>query len=235
MQPTPEDALACLAQDLMLQAIACVREFGSFHLAVSGGHSMPLLERLCRELMTDPAYRPLPWRETHLWTVDDAAVPHDHPQSVYGVLRDFLIGHSGIPRSQVYGMSAFRPAADVEYESALRRALSVRPAGHDRLDMVVMSLGAQGVAGRLDPVLAHDAEGLVARLPDQSMTLTPRMLSGSRLLGVLAVGREVRDALERVTRGEIEPLPALIGGHTRWYIDQAAATPKGDPPSRELP
>ncbi|MFI4881015.1 MAG: hypothetical protein ACIAQU_00355, partial [Phycisphaerales bacterium JB064] len=51
-QTSAEDTLAALAQDLTLQANACVREFGSFHLALSGGTSLNMLERLCRELMT---------------------------------------------------------------------------------------------------------------------------------------------------------------------------------------
>ena len=226
LQATVEDAIGCLAQDFLLQSIACVREFGSFHVAVSGGGSLVLLERLCRELMVDPAYRSLPWRETHVWTVDDSAVAHDHPESVYGVLRDFVIGHSGIPRAQVHGMSAFRPAADVEYERALVGSLSCRPSGHDRLDMAVLALGAGGIAGRLDPMHVGGTDRLVVRLPGGSVTMTPRMLSGSRFLGVVAVGGEVRGALERVSRGEIDPVPTLMGGHTRWYVDHEAS-PQG--------
>ena len=56
--------------------------------------------------------------------------------------------------------------------------------------------------------------------------MTPRMLSGSRFLGVVAVGGEVRGALERVSRGEIDPVPTLMGGHTRWYVDHEAS-PQG--------
>jgi 6-phosphogluconolactonase/glucosamine-6-phosphate isomerase/deaminase len=222
-----EDALAALAGDLSLQATACVREFGSFHLAVSGGASLNLLERLCRELMTDPAYRMLPWRDTHVWTIDDAPVPHTQPQSVYGVLRDLIIGHSGIPRDHVHGISAFRPAADAEYERTLQKVLGSRPTGHDRLDMAVLTLSPQGVAGRLDPEHASTTERLAVRLPDQSVTLTNRMLAGSRFLGVLAVGKDVGPALSRVAAGELAPVPPLLGGHTRWYIDHDAS-PKED-------
>lgn len=222
-QPSIEDALAALAQDLTLQANACVREFGSFHLAVSGGTAPNMLERLCRELMTDPAYRFLPWRDTHVWTIDDVPAPINDPKSVFGLLRDLLIGHSGIPRDQVHGMSAFRPAADSEYERTLRKVLGSRPAGHDRLDMAVLTLGAGGIAGRLEPEHTTESERLAVRLPDQSVTLTHRMLAGSRFMGVLAVGRDVAPALGRVVRGEVTPLPELLGGHTRWYIDHDAS------------
>lgn len=226
-EPSVEEALASLASDLTLQATACVREFGSFHLAVSGGDTLNLLERLCRELMTDPAYRSLPWRDTHVWTIDEAPVAHDQPQSVYGVLRDLIIGHSGIPRDQVHGISAFRPAADTEYERQIQKHLGARPTGHDRLDMAVLGLSENGIAGRLDPEHAGGEDRLVVRLPDQSVTLTERMLSGSRFMGVLAVGKQVRGALEAIAAGQRSPVPELLGGHTRWYIDHDAS-PKED-------
>ena len=232
-QPSVEDALAALAQDLTLQAKACVREFGSFHVAVSGGTSLNLLERLCRELMIDPAYRSLPWSSTHVWTMDDAAVPPGDPQSVYGVLRDLLIGHSGIPRNQVHGISAFRPAADAEYERSLRRILGSRPAGHDRLDAAILSLAASGIAGRLEPEHAVETERLAVRLPDQSVTLTHRMLAGSRFMGVLAVGPAVAPTLASVASGKASPVPDLLGGHTRWYVDHDAGLEGQDAPASQ--
>lgn len=222
-EPTVEEVLAAVAQDLTLQAKACVREFGSFHLAVSGAGPGNLLERLCRELMTDPAYRMLPWRDTHVWTIDEQPVPVDHPRSVYGVLRDLIIGHSGIPRDQVHGMSAFRPAADSEYERSLQKVLGRRPSGHDRLDMSVLALDASGVAGRLEPAHAFESERLTVRLPDQAVTMTHRMLSGSRFMGVLAVGRAVGSSLARVSSGSLAPVPELLAGHTRWYVDHDAS------------
>lgn len=227
LESSTEDALAAVANDITLQATACVREFGQFHLAVSGGPTLKLLERLCRELMTDPAYRSLPWRDTHLWTIDEAPVAHDQPESVYGVLRDLIIGHSGIPRDHVHGISAFRPAADAEYERELQKHLGARPTGHDRLDMAVLGLGVHGVAGRLEPEHARQQDRLAVRLPDESVTLTDRMLSGSRFMGVLAVGRGVAPALGRVAAGELSPVPELLGGHTRWYVDHDASGQEG--------
>ena len=46
-----------LAAEMVAQAVTCVRQFGEFHLALSGGHTpQPLYERL----MYDPNYRQLP-------------------------------------------------------------------------------------------------------------------------------------------------------------------------------
>ncbi|MEO1007109.1 MAG: 6-phosphogluconolactonase [Planctomycetota bacterium] len=219
VRPALEEVLGVVASDVAMQAAACVREFGAFHLALSGG---PMIERVCRELMVDPAYRSLPWRDTHVWTLDDAAVEHNDPASTYGMLRDLLVGHAGIPREHVHEIAAFRPAADAEYERALRRGLGGRTRGHDRLDMALLALDPSGIAGRLQPPHADADDHLVVRLPDAAVTMTPRMLSGSRFLGVLAIGSGVRGALGVAERGEATPVPELLGGHTRWYVDHDA-------------
>src|SRR5215210_531529 len=80
-----EDLHGALAADLFIHAMNCVRRFGDFHLALSGGSTpMPLYRRL----MTDPAYRDLPWKRTHLWIVDERRVPLDDERSNYKHIKE---------------------------------------------------------------------------------------------------------------------------------------------------
>ena len=73
-----DEAIDALAAELLLHAVNCVRAFGDFQLALSGGSTpLPLYERL----MYDPQYRELPWRRTHLWIVDERRVPFDDDRS----------------------------------------------------------------------------------------------------------------------------------------------------------
>ena len=61
---TAEELYDALASDLIVHSTNCVRQFGDFHLALSGGRTpFPLYERL----MYDPRFRILPWQRTHLW------------------------------------------------------------------------------------------------------------------------------------------------------------------------
>jgi len=70
-----DELIDAIAANLVIHAENCVREFGDFHLALSGGSTpQPLYERL----MYDPDYRRLPWRRTHLWIVDERRVPLEH-------------------------------------------------------------------------------------------------------------------------------------------------------------
>ncbi len=66
------DLIDVVAAELMVHAQNCVRAFGDFHLALSGGSTpIPLYERL----MYDPVLRSFPWTRTHLWIVDEPLRP----------------------------------------------------------------------------------------------------------------------------------------------------------------
>src|SRR5262245_35724575 len=63
-----DEIIDTLAAEIVAHGLACVRRFGDFQLALSGGTTpQPLYERL----MYDPDCRRLPWTRTHLWLVDE--------------------------------------------------------------------------------------------------------------------------------------------------------------------
>ncbi|MFM8699580.1 MAG: 6-phosphogluconolactonase, partial [Phycisphaerales bacterium] len=109
-----------LSSDLTAHALNCVREFGDFHLALSGGQTpMPLYE----QLMYDPRYRAIPWRRTHLWMVDERCVGFEDERSNFGRIKEVIVDHSDIPPEQVHPMIAMAPGAGERYERELREAL----------------------------------------------------------------------------------------------------------------
>jgi 6-phosphogluconolactonase len=143
-----EELIDAMAADLLFQAKACVRTFGDFQLALSGG-STP--EPFYRRLMYDPSYRDLPWKRTHLWLVDERCVPEDDERSNFKMIHETIVAHSDIPREQVHPMSAAKEGADAAYEQELRDILGWREKGHDRLDFVVLGMGADGHTASLFP------------------------------------------------------------------------------------
>lgn len=230
---TPDAVIDAIAADLVAHAIACVRQFGDFHLALSGGNTpFPLYERL----MYDPMYRELPWTRTHLWMVDERCVPFDDPMSNFGKISEIIVGHSGIPAEQVHPIEATAADADVRYERALREALAWREKGHDRLDFVLLGMGDNGHTASLFPHTAvlHVKDRLAARCtgadvkPDR-ITMTYQLLNASRVLAPLVVGANKAEMIERVATGKdpIEEIPIKgirpVGGELRWYLDAKAA------------
>lgn len=225
-----EDLLHYAASDLFNQAVACVRAFGDFHLALSAG---PLQERLAMRLMIDPVFRFLPWQRTHLWLTHESAVPHDHEDSTFGRFRDIIMDHSGIPASRMHRVADPQDAAAAgRYERELQQTLAWREKGHDRLDFVVLGLEGDGVptgvttdaaaddgrtgGGTADGpggggVLNREARGsgrLVRRAAVRfdgrerdGLSMTMRMINASRCIAVMGSGRACRPAIDRLCAG----------------------------------
>ena len=229
-----DQALDAVGADIVSQAKACVRTFGDFHLALSGGSTpMPLYERM----MIDPAYRDMPWRRTHLWIVDERCVPFDHEKSNFRQIRELICEHSDIPSSQVHPIHAYEPDADERYEAELREVLGWRQKGHDRLDYVLLGMGDDGHTASLFPHspalevadrLACFNRGPAVTPPDR-VTMTYTLLNGARFIGALVVGRKKAAMINRIANGIDTPreIPikgvAPLGGDFRWYLDADSA------------
>lgn len=228
-----DEVIDKLAADLVIHATNCVRQFGDFHLALSGGSTPePLYERL----MYDPNYRSLPWRRTHLWIVDERCVPFDEEQSNYRMIRETIVDHADIPLEQVHPIPATSDTADAEYEKELREALGWRERGQDRLDFVLLGMGRDGHTASLFPHTEplHEQERLVRlnfaehATQHERVTLTFPAINTARFVAVLVVGRDKAAMIDRVASGEetAETLPIKgidpVNGELRWYLDAPA-------------
>src|SRR5262245_13523884 len=201
-----DEVIDKLAADLVVHSENCVRQFGDFHLALSGGSTpQPLYERL----MYDPNYRRLPWRRTHLWQVDERCVPLDDPQSNFRMISEIIVDHADIPREQVHPMPAMSPTADVDYENELRESLAWREKGQDRLDYVLLGMGTDGHTASLFP--GSDALEDTVRLvrfnvspqapPHERITMTFPMINSARFTSFLVTGASKMQMIKRVAGG----------------------------------
>src|SRR5687768_7369792 len=199
---TVDELIDKLAADLVVHAENCVRKFGDFHLALSGGSTpQPLYERL----MYDPNYRRLPWRRAHLWLVDERCVPFDHPQSNFGLIDETIVNHADIPREQVHPIFAMSPRADVEYEAEIRETLGWREKGQDRLDYVLLGMGSDGHTASLFPHTEPLSESTrLVRFnycdvvePPQRVTMTFPLINSARFISVLVTGRAKAPVVKR--------------------------------------
>lgn len=228
-----EELHYALGLDLLAHAHNCVRTFGDFHLALSGG-STPI--PFYRRLMVDPAFRDLPWKRTHLWLVDERRVHPDDERCNWLHISELLVEHSDIPASQAHAMAQLDDSADERYEAELKEALAWREKGHDRLDFVLLGVGGDGHTASLFPqspalkervkLVAINAGPTVT--PPDRVTMTYPLLNGARFVAVLVTGKSKRDAMTRVVAGKesADTLPITgirpLGGALRWYLDHDA-------------
>mgnify|MGYP000865287733 CR=1 FL=1 len=234
LRESVDELIDAMIADLLVHANGCVRAFGGFHLALSGG-STP--EPFYRRLMYDPACREFPWKRTHLWIVDERRVPFEDDRSNFKMIRETIVAQSDIPAEQVHPMRATEPDADEKYERVLREMLEWREKGHDRLDYVLLGMGADGHTASLfpnSPALDAPRDRLVASnagptvTPPDRVTMTYTLLNASRFIGVMVTGSGKRATLTKIAARQVGPrqMPILgvrpLGGELRWYIDEAA-------------
>lgn len=238
-----DDLFAVLATDLMLHANNCVREFGDFHLALSGGSTpMPFYMRL----MTDPNYRQIPWHKAHLWVVDERRVPGDDDRSNYKHIREFFVNSTDMPMEHAHDPMAERDDADIAYERLLRTTLASRAPGQQRLDFVLLGMGDDGHTASLFPgsVALRAPEDRLFVLndgptvtPPPRLTMTYRAINSGRFVAVLVTGAKKQAMIAKVASGHFgaEQIP-IMGVHPamgtqQWYLDQAACPAEGDAPA----
>ena len=100
-------------------------------------------------------------------------------------------------------VAARRPDAD--YETHLREVLQWRQPGHDRLDFVLLGMGADGHTASLFPF--NEALGETKRLvcgvtapnadPPDRVTMTYPLINSARMIAVLVTGEGKAETVRR--------------------------------------
>ncbi|MCC6320980.1 MAG: 6-phosphogluconolactonase [Phycisphaerales bacterium] len=217
VRESADEIIDALAAEMLIHAHNCVRAYGEFHMALSGGSTpVPLYERL----MIDPALRGFPWERSHVWIVDERRVPFDDDRSNFKAINEILGDHSGLPSGHIHPIFAMADDADTAYELQLRRVLGKRERGQERLDFVLLGMGADGHTASLfarspalsgggnPPRLVRINAGPAVTPPDR-VTLTFDMINASRFVALLVTGQSKRATLAKVAA--ISPVAAGPG------------------------
>lgn len=224
------EALSRRVAEWMLAA--ATKTEGVFSVALSGG-STP---RRLYELLAEPPFAgPFPWSRTHWFWGDERFVPHDDRMSNYRMAREALLSRAPIPASNIHPIPTEGLTAE-EAASAYERELKSFY-GADRLDPArplfdvnLLGIGEDGHTASLFPgtkVLAERDRWVAAVAgvqPETRITLTYPALESSRDAIFLIAGKEKRDALARLRRGD-DSVPAahLHPTGTLWIFTDAAA------------
>jgi 6-phosphogluconolactonase len=242
--PDLEGAATALAARVVEVARGSVNRGGRFSIAISGGKSpVPLFDLLGGEFRSR-----LPWPRTHVFWVDERAVPPDDARSNYGLALRTLLRSTPLEPDHVHRIHAeadpLKAAADA-YERELREYFGPELAVKSgTFDLVLLGMGAEGHTASLfpgspaleerdrwvDPVPAPPAEPPVPRV-----TLTLPALNRAREVDFLVAGADKAVAVRSVLAsgpGDPTGLPAARvcpSFRLGWYLDRAAAA--GTPPT----
>jgi 6-phosphogluconolactonase len=196
-----EDVVAGEAAAIIADAArAAVTSRGRFIMAVSGGRTPWLMLRAL-------ARNELPWRQVHVFQVDERLAPAGDPDRNLAHLRESLLDHAPLPHDHVHAMPV-EPAeldrAAEQYARTLRDVAGSPPV----LDLIHLGLGPDGHTASLvpgDPVLDvtdADVAMTASYRGRRRMTLTFPIINRSRLVLWLVTGGEKAEALARLRDGD---------------------------------
>ncbi len=210
-QPDPAAVARVGAAFVAGAARDAVAARGTFHFAVSGGHTPWVM-------FAELAHEDLPWESVVVYQVDERVAPADDPDRNLHHLREAL----GTAPATVRPMGVEEPdleAAAAEYEAGLP----------EHFDLVHLGLGPDGHTASLvpgDPVLDVTDRLVALTLPYQGrvrMTLTYPALGRARQLVWLITGDDKRVPLQQLLAGDTSiPAGRVEAAASLVLADQAA-------------
>lgn len=224
------------AQEWMRLAQESIALRGAFHVALSGGNTpRGLYERLAEP---DYAFRP-EWNRTFMYFGDERAVPPDHEQSNYRMVKQALFDKILIPPAQILRMEAERSdlkKVAMEYSRMMAMSLPQANNGMPQFDLLLLGLGDDGHVASLFPgteALLEPRKLVVPvhaeHLDSWRLSLTFPVINHARRVMLLVCGGSKAPMVRRALRElpGAEPLPVQrvmpISGKLDWRLDQAAA------------
>ena len=188
--PDPAAVAAAGATFVAELARAAVDTDGSFHFAVSGGHTP-------WAMFAELASETVPWEAVIIYQVDERVAPPDDPDRNLAHLRQAL----GPAPAQVRAM----PVDDSDLEAAAAAYAASLPG---QLDLVHLGLGPDGHTASLvpgDPVLDVTDRLVALTRPYQGrvrMTLTYPALARARQILWLVTGSDKKEPLAKLLAGD---------------------------------
>jgi 6-phosphogluconolactonase len=203
------------ARVIAAESRTAVADRGRFILAMSGGHTpVPMLRALAEE--------DVPWKNVHLFQVDERIAPAGDPDRNLTHLRESLLEHVPLAPQQIYPMPVEETnleAAAERYARTLQGVAGTPPV----LDLAHLGIGPDGHTASLvpgDPVLNvmdKDVALTGIYMKRRRMTLTFPVLNLARCILWLVSGTDktavmplMRAADPSIPAGRVSQKQALV-------------------------
>jgi 6-phosphogluconolactonase len=199
-----------LAADVSVEAAHARSRRGLFAMALPGGsvgvHGFPVLATVLFD-----------WDVTHIFWVDERAVPASSPESNFGLADSLWLRKSGAGPSSLHPMKAddsYLSLAAAAYSDEIVRVLGKIP----RLDLVLLGVGPDGHVASLFPghaALSEEQQLVLAvtdapKPPARRLTLTLPMLTSAERVIVMALGQSKASVMKEALEQKDSELPVSL-------------------------
>jgi 6-phosphogluconolactonase len=201
-----DEVAAEAAKLIAMIARQSVEERGRFVLAVSGGRTpWQMLRVLGKE--------DVPWKNVHVFQVDERIAPAGHPDRNLTQLRHNLLTHTPISEHQIYAMPV--EWNDLEFAAGEYIDLLSQQAGSPPIiDLVHLGLGVDGHTASLIP------EDHVLEIKDRDVSITGIYQGRNRMTLTYPIINRSRNIMWVITGAEKAPM-------LRRLLDADTSIPAG--------
>ena len=221
------------AARIAAEAHQAVAARGRFVMAVSGGHTPWVMLRALAE-------EDVPWKNVHVFQVDERVAPEGHADRNLTHLRASLLEHAPLPAAQLHAMPVEIPdlrSAAAKYDAELTSIAGAPPV----LDLVHLGLGPDGHTASLvpgDPVLDvtdRDVAMTGVYQGRNRLTLTYPVINRARLILWLVTGSEKVPMFRRLQAGD-QSIPAgrVLQNNAVLLADRSAAVELAGEDEKEI-
>ncbi len=212
----------------------CVMQTDFFTVAISGGSTPRDMHKLLAE---EPYRSEIPWKETHIFWVDERCVGVDDPASNFGLAKKDFLERIAIPLEQIHPMPGeFAPEEGAKnYQGEMEKIFQTKEEDLPIFDLIFLGMGKDGHTASLFPgAKSSHAPGrwvIAVKGGDPNvnrLTLTYDVLNRAKRVYFLVSGREKAPIVKTVLENKDVRLPAqkiqLVKGKLTWLLDKEAAS-----------
>ncbi|OGU76636.1 MAG: 6-phosphogluconolactonase [Ignavibacteria bacterium RBG_16_34_14] len=180
----------------------------------------------------------LNWEKIFLFWGDERYVPQDHPESNYGMAKEYLLDHIEIPAKNVIRINGeAKPDDEVKRYSEIIRKNVPEVNGLPGFEIMILGLGEDGHTASIFPnqmeLLNSDEICAVAYHPEtkqERITLTGKVINNSKKIFFLVTGKNKSFVVSEIIneKGNYLKYPAYYikpsNGEIVWFLDKGAAS-----------
>jgi 6-phosphogluconolactonase len=206
----------------------------NFFLALSGGTTPKVIfQTLVRDFK-----KKIDWNKVHFFWGDERCVPPDHPESNYGMAKEYLLNHIDIPDENIHRIRGENnPVDEAEsYSDKIKRYLP-EVNGLPQFDAAMLGLGEDGHTASIFPdqlkLLSSDKICETAIHPStkqKRITLTGKVINNSGEIYFLVTGKKKSIIVKKILNKKNNYLkfPAShinpFNGELFWFLGDEAAS-----------